>query len=84
MLPAKRLIGYGIRKQFWDLWKIIVASVMMFGVVQIMNIFPWNIGILLTEQIIVGVIVYIILGFVLKIEPQTVLLKAVAKMVWKE
>lgn len=80
MAPAKRLIGYGIRAQFTDLWKILLASIVMFAVVQAMNILHWNSVLLLAAQIIVGVFVYLGLGFLFKVEPQNVLLKFTAKL----
>ena len=51
MIPAKRLLGYGIMKQFADLWKTIMCAVIMFVVVQSMNLLDWNIWLLLTSQV---------------------------------
>ena len=78
MPSVKRLMNYGIGEQFAGLWKTILAAVIMFGVVQCMNMLPWNSYILLPMQILTGVIVYLGLGYVLRIEAQTTLVKLVA------
>ena len=79
MVPAKQLMGYGILSQFSDLWKILLASGTMFSAVQTMNILKWNSALLFVTQIIIGVIVYLAVSFLLKVEPQTMLLKLVTK-----
>ena len=79
MIPVKKFLNYGVRKQFVDLWKIILSSFIMFVVVQCMGLLPWNSALLLTVQILAGVIVYITLGKILKIEPQKMLMK----LFWK-
>ena len=75
MVPAKRLLDYGVGKQLADLWKIILAAVMMFAVVEIMNLLGWSELILLPAQITVGVLAYIGAGFALRLEPQKELIK---------
>lgn len=80
MIPAKRLLGYGIMKQFADLWKTILCAVIMFVVVQSMNFLDLNIGCLLASQVLAGVLVYIALGFALRIESQTLLTNLVVKL----
>lgn len=79
MAPAKRLMNYGIGAQFGDLWKIVLASVGMFAGVQTLNLLPWNSTLLLFVQILIGVFVYIALGFILRVESQKVLMKLVTK-----
>ena len=81
MVPAKRLLEYGIGAQMKDLWKIILISLVMFVVVQLMNLMQWNSVLLLMAQIVVGVTVYLITGFLLKVEPQIALLKVVANII---
>lgn len=80
MVPVKRLVGYGIRDQFADLWKIILSSVIMFGAVNAMNVLQWYSGLLLVVQMISGVIVYIGAGTLLKIESQKILVKLVVQL----
>ena len=84
MIPVKNIIGYGPVAQFASLWKIILASVVMFVAVQIITVLQWNMAFTLLLQIIFGIIVYIIAGFVLKIEPQMNLIKAISKFVEKK
>jgi O-antigen/teichoic acid export membrane protein len=78
MIPAKRLLGYGVGAQLKDLWKIMVASVVMFAAVQFMNLLNWNMVLLLLLQILTGALMYIGLGIVLKIEAQKTLTKLVS------
>lgn len=79
MIPAKRLLGYGVAAQLKDLWKIMAASAVMCAVVQLMNLMNWNMVLLLSTQILAGAAVYIGLGFVLRIQPQVELLNFVTK-----
>lgn len=84
MTPAKRLMGYGIREQFGDLWKIILAASVMFASVQAMNLLQWHSALLLVAQILVGVVVYLGLCFFLRIETQTTIAKLIAKLLGKK
>jgi PST family polysaccharide transporter len=79
MIPAKRLLGYGVAAQLKDLWKIMAASAVMCAVVQLMNLMNWNMVLLLSTQILAGAAVYIGLGFVLRIQPQVELLQFIIK-----
>ena len=80
MWPMKKLVGYGPGKQFADLWRILLTAAIMFVVVQNMNLLPWYSVTLLMAQIPAGVIVYVGVGFILKIETQTDLMKLVLKL----
>ena len=84
MIPAKRLLDYGIRKQFADLWKTILCAVIMFAVVQSMNLLDWNSLLLLVSQVLTGVVLYILLGFVFSVESQEALIMVVAKKLLKK
>lgn len=84
MSPAKFLMDYGIRAQFRDLWKIIMAAVIMFMVVGYMNLLVCSNFILLFAQILVGISVYIGMGFVLKLNSQRELIKIVSNMMHKK
>ena len=57
-VPAKQLFNYGIRRQFGDLWRTILASAVMFGCVQLMNVLLFPMFVLLLGQVCTGVIVY--------------------------
>ena len=67
-IPSGRLLGYGVREQFKAVAKIILASVLM-------GVSVWAVGLLtmplllkLVAQIATGVIVYIILCWLLKVD----------------
>lgn len=79
-IPAKKLLDYSVGKQFRDLWKILLTATIMFVLVMLMNMLPWNSMILLMAQILVGVVVYLGLGFVFKVESQTDLINLAMKM----
>jgi len=79
MVPAKRLVNYGMEKQLADLWKILLASAIMLAIVQMMNALPLDYRVLLVVQILVGIILYVVLGHVLRTEPQKELIKVVSK-----
>jgi O-antigen/teichoic acid export membrane protein len=84
MSPAKRLLGYGIKKQIADLWKILMVSAFMFVVVQFVNVLALHSALLLGVQILAGIIVYIGLSFVFKVESQKELMCLTLKMCSKK
>lgn len=83
MVPVTKMLGYSIRMQITDLWKIVMSSAIMFLTVQLMNLLQWNNVLLLMLQILVGVIVYLAAGFLLKVDSQMVLVKYVRKVLRK-
>ena len=83
MIPIKRLLNYGFRQQFADLWKIVLAALIMFLVIQCVGLFQWNTLLLLIVQMLVGIVCYVGISCVLKIEAQKTLVKMVRKMVRK-
>ena len=80
MVPAKKLVGYGIRAQFADLWKIILSSTAMFAAVLAMNLLPWHSGLLLVLQIVVGISLYLAMGFICNVEAQNTLINLIVKI----
>ena len=84
MVPVKRLLDYGLLSQIKDLWKIILASVTMFAVVEIMNLLNWPTLLLLIAQILAGGMVYILMGIILKLKPQKEATKIILKMINKK
>ena len=67
-VPVKRLIGYGLIEQLRDVWKIILASVLMAGAVLAVGLIAAPEWLLLIVQILVGIIVYCLMCMLLKIE----------------
>ena len=67
-LPNGRLLGYGVGKQFGDVWKIIVASCVMSVTVWAVGMVFSHLALKLLVQILTGAIVYIILCWAMKIE----------------
>lgn len=83
MLPGKSLMDYGIGAQVRDVWKTIVVAAIMFVTVETMNLLDWHSIILLLAQILVGIVVYIGIGFVVRLEPQKELIHIVSKVINK-
>lgn len=83
MAPVKRLMGYGVWAQLRDLWKIILSAVVMFVAVQAMNLLHLHNAVLLPMQIVVGIVLYLGMGFLLRIEPQSNIMDLVSKLLGK-
>ena len=67
-VPVKRLIGYGLIEQLRDVWKIILAALLMGGVVFAVGLLAAPAWLVLTLQITSGIIIYPTLCYVLKID----------------
>ncbi len=72
--PNKKLIDYAYLEQLKDILPSLFASLMMFGIV--LSIELLNLGTLITLilQIIVGVVIYVGISAVLRLEPYKILL----------
>lgn len=75
----KRLFDYGPVQQTRDVWKTLLASGIMFIVVNGMNEFLASTAILLCIQMLAGVCIYLALGFGFKNETQKLLLHIMKK-----
>ena len=80
MMPVKRLLNYGVFAQMADLWKIVISGAVMFVAVQAMNLLPWNSVLLLLAQMVCGVLVYVGVSFLIKVESQSTLTKLITKL----
>lgn len=67
-VPNKKLANYGILDQLKDSWDILLAAIIMGAVVYAMNYTPLPLLPKLCVQIVSGILVYIILCRLLKIE----------------
>jgi len=77
----KRLFGYGPVQQARDIWKTLLAAGIMFVVVNSINGLHSSIPALLCAQILIGVGLYLLLGYSLKNEPQQLLIHLM-KTIW--
>ena len=66
--PNKKLMGYSYFEQWKDLMPSFVLSIMMAGIVWAMNFISITPLLLLIIQIIVGIIVYVVLAKLFKVE----------------
>lgn len=80
MIPVKRLMNYGVFAQFADLWKIVLSSAVMFAAVYAMSFLPLTGALLLLAQMVCGVVVYIGVSFLLRVETQNTLVQLVGKL----
>ena len=67
LYPSKRLVDYGLMEQIKDILPTIIASLIMGGFVYMCELLPWNNLIVLSIQIIVGIVVYYILCSLFKL-----------------
>ncbi len=67
-IPVRRLVKYGFIEQLSDIWKVIIASILMGGITLIVGEIQLPIIFVLTIQIIIAIISYIVLCRLLKIE----------------
>ena len=67
-VPVKRLIGYGLLEQLRDMWKTLAASLLMGAAVFAVGLISAPAWLLLLLQIVAGILSYIALCYVLKID----------------
>lgn len=67
-IPSGRLLGYGVVKQFKDMWKNILAAVLMRIAVWAVGLAAIPLFLKLVVQILTGIVVYILLCRLLKVE----------------
>ena len=67
-VPVSKLIGYSLFDQIKDLWKIVLASVIMMGAVFTIGKLPLPMILSLIIQIMIGAIVYILACRTLRID----------------
>lgn len=82
-VPVRKLLDYGFVQQMADIWKSILAAAVMFVVVFSMHWLKWPVFVLLLSQIIVGVVVYLLICFCIKVETQADLVRLVGNMIQK-
>lgn len=67
-VPLKKLLDYDFTKQLKDNWKVFAASCVMGAIVYFIGLLQVNLYALLCIQIICGVLIYVSLCVILKIE----------------
>lgn len=84
VIPNKKLIGYGIKEQMVDILPSLILSIVMFiGCYQVLWINANDI-ITIILQVFVGVVVYILGSYLLKIDSLFYLINVVIKLKKKE
>ena len=76
-IPMKKIIGYGIIEQTRDIWKIILTSIIVFFATMLVGKFITTLMLRLCLQIIIGVVMYILLCYLLRIESFNYILKII-------
>ena len=64
--PNKKLIGYGFKKQLWDILPNLLVSVVMGGTVYAIGYLSLPVWITLMVQIIAGAVIYIAINAIIK------------------
>lgn len=79
-VPSGRLLGYGVMAQFKDIWKTILASVVMGVAVWAVGLLTMPLLLKLVVQVATGAIVYIILCWLLKVDSFVYILDQMKQM----
>lgn len=80
MYPNQKLINYRYLEQFKDLLPSLIVSGIMGVCVSTLKLLPISSGFLLIMQIVIGIISYVLLSQILKIEEYQTLKKLVSKL----
>lgn len=83
MIPSKKILNYSIKEQFKDIIPSLSISLFMFAIVSLLNFTNINIWLKLFLQIFTGVIVYIWLNKIFKIEAYKYTLKTIKEFINK-
>lgn len=67
-VPNKKLLGYGVGKQIWDILPSLLMSAVMFACVYPLNFLPMGNVLTLVIQIAAGIVVYVLLSLITKNE----------------
>ena len=79
-LPIKKLLNYGVFNQLKDVWKSALAALLMGGAVYALGLLlPLPGALLLVVQALCGLLVYLLLGFVMKNESLLYFLSALRR-----
>lgn len=79
--PNKYLIGYSFINQIKDVSPSIILSVIMGIVAYNINLFEFSVGLTIIVQIISGIILYVILAVLFKVECLSFLIKLMKEMI---
>jgi len=81
--PNKKLIDYSFYEQLKDYMPPLIISLIMFGVVYITGFLNISIVIKLLLQVILGIIVYVGLSMLIKVEGFRITYNMLSKMIKK-
>lgn len=72
--PNQKLLNYSFKEQWRDIMPSLLLSVLMGAIIHMVNFVDWNAGAKLFTQAVSGVVIYIGLAFLFKLECLTYLL----------
>lgn len=78
-IPNKRLLGYGVGRQVWDILPSLLMSAVMFACVYPLSLLPIGRVAMLALQIATGVVVYVILSLITRNDSMRYLLALVKR-----
>lgn len=73
--PNKKLLGYSYRQQVRDIFPSVLLSAFMFLAVYLISFLPWPDLLIISVQIPVGILVYILGSAIFKMEPFLLIMK---------
>lgn len=79
-VPTHRILGYSLLEQCRDLWRILLASLLMGGAILPLLLLPIPPIVILLAQIALGVAVYVAAGFLLRIPAMRELLSMAKRL----
>lgn len=78
-VPNKKLLGYGVGRQVWDILPSLLMSAVMFACVYPLSLLPIGRVAMLALQIVTGVVVYVILSLITRNDSMRYILALVKK-----
>lgn len=79
MSPNRKLLSYKFKEQVSDIFPALILSIIMFLIVEMISLLKLPIGVIFVLQVIIGIIVYIILAIIFRIEAYAYILDTILK-----
>ena len=79
MSPNRKLLNYNFKEQMSDIIPALALSTTMFFIVEMISIINLPIGIIFILQVIIGIIIYIVLAAIFRMEAYLYILETILK-----
>lgn len=81
--PNKKLLGYGYKEQVRDMIPSMILSLIMGTFVYALSFMNWNVIVTLIVQILVGILIYVTLSHIFKVESYLYIKKIILNLIGK-